>query len=163
MYSQTFFYIYAFIRHFYPKRRTVHSGYTFFISMCVPLELNPQPFALSTQCSTTEPQEHLIVQLNKSLRCLDSIKARWIWLSSLCLYQINTNLMKSGSVCNKLLKDSFGFGLEQCGWVKGIFIFWVIIFFKLYKRVCSRIQKQTDHRTHLTLINNSNCSHSLTQ
>ncbi len=28
------------------------------IHMCVPWELNPQPFALLTQCSTTEPQEH---------------------------------------------------------------------------------------------------------
>ncbi len=26
----------------------------YFVSMCVPWELNPQPFA---QCSTTEPQE----------------------------------------------------------------------------------------------------------
>ncbi len=26
--------------------------------MHVPWELNPQPFALLTQCSTTEPQEH---------------------------------------------------------------------------------------------------------
>ncbi len=26
--------------------------------MCVPWELNPQPFALLTQCSTTEPQVH---------------------------------------------------------------------------------------------------------
>ncbi len=25
--------------------------------MCVPWELNPRPFALLTQCSTTEPQE----------------------------------------------------------------------------------------------------------
>ncbi len=49
-------YIYAFSRRFYPKRLTVHSGYTFFISMCVPWESNPQPFALLTQCSTTEPQ-----------------------------------------------------------------------------------------------------------
>ncbi len=31
----------------------------FFISMCVPWESNPQPFALLTQCSTTEPQEHI--------------------------------------------------------------------------------------------------------
>ncbi len=30
----------------------VYSGYT-----CVLWELNPQPFALLTQCSTTEPQE----------------------------------------------------------------------------------------------------------
>ncbi len=28
--------------------------------MCVPWELNPKPFALLTQCSTTEPQEHYI-------------------------------------------------------------------------------------------------------
>ncbi len=27
-------------------------------TMCVPWESNPQPFALLTQCSTTEPQEH---------------------------------------------------------------------------------------------------------
>ncbi len=57
-----YIYIYAFSRRFYPKRLTVHSGYTFFfffISMCVPWESNPQPFALLTQCSTTEPQEHL--------------------------------------------------------------------------------------------------------
>ncbi len=26
--------------------------------MCVPWELNPQHFALLSQCSTTEPQEH---------------------------------------------------------------------------------------------------------
>ncbi len=30
----------------------------YFVSMCVPWELNPQTFALLTQCSTTEPQEH---------------------------------------------------------------------------------------------------------
>ncbi len=39
----------------------VHSGYTFFfVSSCVPWELNLQPFALLTQCSTTEPQEHYL-------------------------------------------------------------------------------------------------------
>ncbi len=30
----------------------------FLVSTCVPWESNPQPFALLTQCSTTEPQEH---------------------------------------------------------------------------------------------------------
>ncbi len=29
------------------------------LSVCVSWELNLQPFALLTQCSTTEPQEHL--------------------------------------------------------------------------------------------------------
>ncbi len=33
----------------------LHSGYTFLISMCVPWESNPQPFALLTQCSNTDP------------------------------------------------------------------------------------------------------------
>ncbi len=36
-----------------------------FITMCVPWDLNPQPFALLTQCSTTEPQEHM--HFNKHL------------------------------------------------------------------------------------------------
>ncbi len=41
----------------------LHSGYTFLISMCVPWESNPQPFAQLTQCSTTEPQEHIIIYI----------------------------------------------------------------------------------------------------
>ncbi len=52
-----YIYIYAFSRRFYPKRLTVHSGYTFIDSVCVPWELNQQPFALLMQCSTTEPWE----------------------------------------------------------------------------------------------------------
>ncbi len=31
----------------------------YIFSMCVPWELNPQPFALLMQCSTTEPQGHI--------------------------------------------------------------------------------------------------------
>ncbi len=48
-------------RRFYPKRLTVHSGYTFFFFceyMCS-LGIEPTTFALLTQCSTTEPQEHM--------------------------------------------------------------------------------------------------------
>ncbi len=63
MISSIYIYIYAFSRRFYPKRLTVHSGYTCFITMCVPWESNPQPFALLTQCSTTEPQEHYLYRL----------------------------------------------------------------------------------------------------
>ncbi len=33
-------------------------GIHFFVSMCVPWELNPQPFALLMQCSTIELHEH---------------------------------------------------------------------------------------------------------
>ncbi len=43
-------YIYAFSRRFYPKRLTVLSGYTFFVSMCS-LGIEPTTFALLTQCS----------------------------------------------------------------------------------------------------------------
>ncbi len=42
--KQIYICIYAFSRHFYPKRFTVYSGYTFFISMCVPWELKPKTF-----------------------------------------------------------------------------------------------------------------------
>ncbi len=44
-------------RRFYPKWLTVHSGYTFFVSECS-LGIELTTFALLTQCSTTEPQEH---------------------------------------------------------------------------------------------------------
>ncbi len=49
--------LFTFSRRFYPKRFTVRSSYAFFISMCAPWKLNPQPFALLMQCSTTEPQD----------------------------------------------------------------------------------------------------------
>ncbi len=51
-----YIYIYAFSRRFYPKRLTVHSGYTFFLmSMCVPWELNPQPSAMLYHWVTGTP------------------------------------------------------------------------------------------------------------
>ncbi len=48
----------------------LHSGYTFFISICVPWESNPQRFALLMQCSTTEPQEHVHIQNMYNLNAL---------------------------------------------------------------------------------------------
>ncbi len=42
-----------------------------FITMCVPWESNPQPFALLTQCSTTEPQEHQDIE-SRLLRTLSN-------------------------------------------------------------------------------------------
>ncbi len=57
-------YMYAFSRRFYPKRLTVDDIQAIrVLSVCVPWELNPQPFALLTQCSTTEPQEYFITSL----------------------------------------------------------------------------------------------------
>ncbi len=47
----------AFIQSDLQCIQATHCFY-FFISMCVLWELNPQPFALLTQCSTTEPQKH---------------------------------------------------------------------------------------------------------
>ncbi len=51
-------YIYAFSRRFYPKRLTIAFRLYIFISICVPWESNPKPFALLTQCSTTEPHRN---------------------------------------------------------------------------------------------------------
>ncbi len=60
-----YIYIYAFSRRFYPKRLTF-TGYIyfFFVSLCVPWKLKQQPFALLMQCSTTEPQEHIMKPLS---------------------------------------------------------------------------------------------------
>ncbi len=44
-YSYCYIYIYAFSRHFYPKRLTVHSGYTFFFYQYVcSLGIEPTTF-----------------------------------------------------------------------------------------------------------------------
>ncbi len=59
--------IFTFTRRFYPKWLTVHSGYACFVSMYVPWESNPQPFALLTQCSTTEPHEHTLYPTDMAL------------------------------------------------------------------------------------------------
>ncbi len=83
--SRSLSYIYAFSRRFYPKLLTVHSDYTyfFFVSMCVPWELNPQPFALLTQCSTTEPQEHLSVRYLRDWQLLKQ-QSMSHWPSRMC-------------------------------------------------------------------------------
>ncbi len=52
-----FTFTFTFIRRFYPKRLTVHSGYTYFCQYMCSLGIEPTTFALLTQCSTTEPQE----------------------------------------------------------------------------------------------------------
>ncbi len=49
---------FTFSRRFYPKRLTLAFRLYIFISICVPWESNPQPFALLTQCSTTEPHRN---------------------------------------------------------------------------------------------------------
>ncbi len=61
--SLAIIYIYAFSRRFYPKRLTVHSGYTFSVSMWVHWESNPQPLHFLRNALTTEPQEHCVIVL----------------------------------------------------------------------------------------------------
>ncbi len=58
LWYEIYIYIYAFSRRFYPKTSRAFRLYIFVI-VGVPWELNPWPFALLTQCSTTEPQEQL--------------------------------------------------------------------------------------------------------
>ncbi len=62
-------YIYAFSRRFYPKRLTIVFRLYNFISIFVPWESNPQPFALLTQCSTTEPHRNTNNIIFVSNRC----------------------------------------------------------------------------------------------
>ncbi len=53
-FSRTFtFYIYAFSRHFYPKRLTLHSSYSFtFYQLLLSLGIEPMILALLAPCST---------------------------------------------------------------------------------------------------------------
>ncbi len=53
---------FTFIRRFYTKRLTIAFRLYIFFSMCVPWESNPQPFALLTQCSTTEPHRNTFMR-----------------------------------------------------------------------------------------------------
>ncbi len=57
-------YIYAFSIRFIQSDLQCIQPIHLYVSMCVPWELNPQPFALLTQCSTTEPQEQLCVKIH---------------------------------------------------------------------------------------------------
>ncbi len=64
-----------------------------FISMCDPWESNPQPFALLTQCSTTEPQ-------GNGLNMGFIASVTWIWInfemckeSTLGMSWVNTMLI----------------------------------------------------------------------
>ncbi len=56
-----YIYIYAFSRRFYPKRLTMHSGYAYFSQYLRSLGIEPTTFALLTQCSPTDPQEHCVM------------------------------------------------------------------------------------------------------
>ncbi len=49
----------------------------YIICICVPWELNPQPFALLTQCSTTEPQDLYYVCISYNLGFISEIQARF--------------------------------------------------------------------------------------
>ncbi len=66
-------YIYAFNRRFYPKRLTIAFRLYIFISICVPWESNPQPFALLTQCSTTEPHRNTYYTYDSELDNADGV------------------------------------------------------------------------------------------
>ncbi len=64
-----YIYIYAFSRRFYPKRLTVHSGYTFIqmtiLSVCVFLGNRTHNLcAANAMLLTTEPQEHKYLNLS---------------------------------------------------------------------------------------------------
>ncbi len=52
-----------------------------FISMCVPWELNPRPFALLTQCSTTEPQEATYIHVSTQIEIVP-----WLYKNCMCYY-----------------------------------------------------------------------------
>ncbi len=103
-------YIYAFSRRFYPKRLTVHSGYTFFffLLVCVfPGNQTHNPFALLTQYSTTEPQEHYWAALQHYLNCLHSwvsvliLLCSCLWLWSCFAFSVWSTILTCFTGCHQ--------------------------------------------------------------
>ncbi len=56
---------YFFLAFIQSNLQCIQATHFFLISMCVPWELNPQPFVLLMQCSTNEPQKHKAPPSNK--------------------------------------------------------------------------------------------------
>ncbi len=67
-------YIYAFSRHFYPKRLTLHSSYTFtFVQLLLSLGIEPMILALLAPCSTIWATGKL------KLPCIDLLQGNFIY------------------------------------------------------------------------------------
>ncbi len=75
-------------------QRDLFRLYIFFVSMCVPRELNPQPFALLTQCSTTEPEEHFCNFAPKAL----------VYCNFVHDFALHV-LLSQGSYINRIIQD----------------------------------------------------------
>ncbi len=56
-----------------------------FVSVCVPWELNPEPFTLLTQCSTTEPQDPFVQFDGFSLQVTRLLWPVWLISDELCV------------------------------------------------------------------------------
>ncbi len=116
-----YIYIYAFSRCFYPKRLTIVFR---FVSICVPWESNPQPFALLTQCSTTEPHWNTdIVKFYFKLYLYEYFPVLLSWIS--CSHYFSLQ-------CHMILQECFVFAYYQCFFGKCdsyIYIYIYIFFF----------------------------------
>ncbi len=94
--------------------------------MCGPWELNPQPFALLTQCSATEPQEHYLCkcllssliygcesknvsrEIKVQMKCFNILKiSRENWLSTLDI----TSLYRQPGIFNPQTYPSITYSL----------------------------------------------------
>ncbi len=82
----------------------------YIFSMCVPWELNPQTFALLTQCSTTEPQEHSRQQSSSLDFGTELIWVLSIWL----LNMLSLGMFALTGICiKKSIRMSFIFNKTQ--------------------------------------------------
>ncbi len=107
-----YIYIYAFSRRFYPKRLTIEFRLYIFISTCVPWESNPQPFALLTQCSTTEPHRNIVQLLNLNwFEVANNINCKVNWNSKRSMDQFE---LEKQSLSKHTLNDGLKTILIEC-------------------------------------------------
>ncbi len=113
---------FSFIRRFYPKRLTVHSGYTCFCQYMCSLGLEPTTFALLTQCSTTEPQEV------------------FSWIANVTFLHHTLNKTKHCLVIGQQIQ-SIQQSIDSCVNIVLLTVFWItclsISYLKLLRLICS--------------------------
>ncbi len=68
--------------------------YIFFKSMCVPWELIPQPFALLTQCSATDPLDFYLTKIN-----IKGFHSVYYFLKAVFMETQNTDSIDSVMIC----------------------------------------------------------------
>ncbi len=116
------FYIYAFSRCFYPKRLTVHSGNTFFFSMC----------SLGIEATTFCAANAMLYHWATGIFCCSFRKFHILLLMhiSYCITGVNYSMLYIININDKLHANYFAYYIHVCKYI--ITYFLVFLCFSMY-------------------------------